>query len=94
MHSDNFSMIHLSPRTGYHCTTVGKLEKYKKSGRIIAPVRFWPNEQTAKRWAKRTGREVLLKIELPGVSYPLPDHAPAYWCPDDVTKYEVMNEYT
>jgi len=77
-----------SPKVGWHCTTKVELEKYKSSGRIIAPVRFWPNEETAKRWAKRTGRELVIKIELPGISYPLPDHKPALFCPYDVVKFE------
>ncbi len=77
-----------SPLYGYHCTTPAKVERYKASGRIIAPVRFWPNLETAKRWAKRTGRSVILKIRLEAISYPLPDHKPAFWCPADVLDFE------
>jgi len=74
-----------SPRYGYHCTTKKKLERYHVSKRIIAPVRFWPNRLTAERWAKRTGREIILRIRLDHISYPLPDHKPAMFCPNDVT---------
>lgn len=73
-----------SPRYGWHCTTFKKLEQYRASGRIIAPVRFWPNRLTAERWAKRTGRELVIRIRLDHISYPLPDHKPAMWCPQDV----------
>ena len=77
-----------SPRYGWHCTTKSKLDRYKASGRIIAPVRFWPNEETAKRWAKRTGRSVVIRIRLDHISYPLPDHKPALWCPQDVVCFD------
>lgn len=74
-----------SPRYGWHCTTKSKLARYKASGRIIAPVRFWPNKETAMRWATRTGRDLVIRIRLDHISYPLPDHKPALWCPQDVT---------
>lgn len=77
-----------SPLYGYHCTTLAKVERYKASGRITAPVRFWPDISTARRWCKRTGRSVILKIRLEDISYPLPDHKPALWCPADVLDFE------
>jgi len=40
---------------GYHVTTPKKLEKYKKTGCILEPVRFWVNRDAAFSWAKRTG---------------------------------------
>lgn len=76
-----------SPRYGYHCTTAKKLQRYQASGRILAPVRFWPNADLAGRWCKRTGREIILKITLDSISYPLPDHKPALWCPSDVKEF-------
>jgi len=85
---DRFVSTISSPKVGWHCTTKAKLEKYRASGRIIAPVRFWPNEETARRWAKRTGRELVIKITLPGISYPLPDHKPALFCPHDVVQFD------
>ena len=87
--SDYFSVNITSPRHGYHCTTEKKLLRYERSKRIIGPVRFWPNEETARRWAKRTSRSVVLRVRLDHVSYPLPDHIPAYWCPQDVVEWEV-----
>jgi len=88
--SDRISFMISSPKYGYHCTTRNKLEKYITSGRIIAPVRFWPNIETAKRWCKRTGRDIILNIELPTVSYPLPDHKPAMFCQMDVAEFKVV----
>jgi len=82
-----FETTILSPKIGWHCTTKKKFEQYKKSGRIFSPVRFWPNKQTAKKWAKKTGRELIIKLELPGVSYPLPNHKPARFSPNDVIKF-------
>lgn len=79
-----------SPRYGWHCTTKKKMVRYKSSGRIIAPVRFWPNKETAERWAKRTGRELVIRIRLESISYPLPDHKPALFCPQDVTCFDTI----
>lgn len=69
--------------TGYHVTTTNKLKRYENTGAILPPVRFWPNLLTAQRWAKRTGRDLILKIET-GISYPLPDHEPAFWTPETI----------
>lgn len=74
---------------GYHVTTSKKLEQYWQSGCILAPVRFWPNLETAERWSERTGRDVIIKIECDG-SYPMPDHRPARWTPEIIRKWEVV----
>jgi hypothetical protein len=74
---------------GYHVTTPKKLARYVASGRIIQPVRFWPNLHTAKRWAKRTGRQVIIELVV-DESYPLPDHKPARWTPHDVRDWTVV----
>ena len=63
---------------GYHCTTPKKIARYKATGGILPPVRFWPNEYTAQRWRRKTGRPVILKIEV-NRSWPMPDHRPARW---------------
>ena len=73
--------------TGYHVTTPRKVARYESTGHIIPPVRFWPDEATARRWMKRTNREVLLKIEVT-ISHPLPDHKPARWSPEMVREWE------
>ena len=74
---------------GFHVTTTRKLERYKATRGILPPVRFWPNLYSAQRWAKRTGRDIVLQIEVEK-HYPLPDHRPAHWSPDFVTKWEIM----
>ena len=76
---------------GYHCTTDKKLKLYIKSGYIKPPVRFFPNEQTARRWMLRTGRTILLKIPVKQ-SWPLPDHKPARWTDEHINKWEIVHE--
>lgn len=85
---DCFEKTIKCPKYGFHATTPKKLQAYQISKRIFSPVRFWPNETTAKEWAKRVNRSVILKIELNEVSYPLPDHKPALFTPFDVLKWE------
>ena len=75
--------------TGYHCTTPRKLERYQQSGCILPPVRFFPNEETARRWMKRTGRNLLLVISV-GSSWPLPDHKPARWSDEVVRQWVIV----
>ena len=74
---------------GYHVTTPKKLDRYNNTGAILPPVRFWPNELTAKRWAKRTGRTIIVKIECEK-SYPLPDHKPARWTSELIRNFSVL----
>ena len=74
--------------TGWHCTTIRKLSRYVATGAILPPVRFWPNEFTARRWMKRVGRDVLLKISVEGEHYPLPDHVPARWTPSLIRSWD------
>ena len=74
---------------GYHVTTTNKLERYKSTGVILPPVRFWPNEYTAKKWAKKTLRDVVLKIKY-GNSFPLPDHKPARWTPEIIRYFKLI----
>ena len=78
-------------KTGYHVTTAKKIQRYISSKRIIAPVRFFPNISTAQKWAKRTGRNFILKIKVRGESYPLPDYKPAFWSPNDVIEFKTTN---
>lgn len=76
---------------GYHVTTERKVARYKNTRAILPPVRFWPNLTTARRWAKRTGRNVIIKIKTE-TFYPLPDHKPAYWTPDTIYSWDEVNE--
>jgi len=75
---------------GYHVTTEKKIERYNKTGCILLPVRFWPGLYTAKNWAKKTGREVILKIDVID-SHPLPDHIPARFTEHIIDKWERIN---
>jgi hypothetical protein len=76
---------------GYRVTTPKKLERYTRTGAILPPVRFWPNIFTARRWMKRTGRSIALRIEVE-TAYPLPDHRPAHWSPETVFEWEKEND--
>lgn len=49
----------------YHVTSYKKLQKYLKSGRIIAPVRAWENIEQAERMSKSTHRRIILRLKFP-----------------------------
>jgi len=71
---------------GYHVTTLAKLKRYRATGGILPPVRFWRFRASAAAWAKKTGRTQILDIEVEK-AYPLPDHKPrghAWWTPEIV----------
>lgn len=75
---------------GYHVTTPAKLARYRATGGILPPVRFWRSAKTAWAWAKRTGRGIVLRVEV-GEAHPLPDHHPrgmAWWTPWMVRRWE------
>jgi hypothetical protein len=74
---------------GFHCTTPKKLQRYKATGGILPPVRFWIFENSARQWMAKTQRSILLKIDVKE-AYPLPDHKPnghAYWTPEIVHEF-------
>ncbi len=78
---------------GYHVTTPKKLERYKATGVILSPVRFWIFKDSASTWMKKTGRTIILKINV-DKAYPLPDHQPrghAYWTPEIIRKWEIVS---
>ena len=75
--------------TGFHVTTPAKVERYKATGCILPPVRFWAFQTSAEAWAKKTRRTVILEIDVT-TAYPLPDHQPprhAWWSPDPVREW-------
>lgn len=77
---------------GYHVTTERKVERYRATGCILPPVRFWAFRNSAEAWAKKTGRTVILTIEVKE-AFPLPDHQPrghAYWSPECVSHWEAI----
>ena len=49
----------------YHVTSIKKLDKYSKSGKIIAPVRAWETIEQAQRMSISTGRRVILRLRFP-----------------------------
>jgi len=73
---------------GYHVTTKKKLARYQTNNIILPPVRFWPTLEIASKWRKKTGRDIILKIEM-DISYPLPDHKPARWTPEIIRTWEI-----
>lgn len=80
----------MSAKLGYHVTTPKKLARYEASGRILAPVRFWGTVEAAQHWAKKVQRPLILVVERPAPSYPLPIKGPAWWTPQDVVGWEVL----
>lgn len=71
---------------GWHVTTPKKLGRYEATGAILPPVRFWRFPASAEAWARKTGRSVVLEIEVEA-AHPLPDHRPrghAWWTPETV----------
>lgn len=75
----------------YHCTTPSKVKQYEGSKAIWPPVRGWKYPRSAEAWAKKTGRSIVLEIEVEEV-YPLPDHKPlghAYWSPGYVRSWNI-----
>lgn len=79
-------MIH-----GYHATTPGKLARYRESGCILPPVRWWVSERAAREWMAKTKRTILLRIVTPCDAYPLPHmRGLARWSPRIVRAWEVL----
>jgi hypothetical protein len=79
---------------GWHVTTPCKLNRYRATGCILPPVRFWAFEDSARSWAHKTGRTVILRFEV-GTAYPLPDHRPrghAYWTPETIDEWVRQDE--
>lgn len=76
--------------TGWHVTTPKKVDRYRATGGILSPVRFWIYERSAREWARRTGRTVILRIEVE-TAHPLPDHRPhghAWWTSEMVHDWD------
>ena len=77
---------------GFHVTTPKKLERYKQTGAILPPVRFWKWLASSKQWATKVNRSIILRIEV-SEAYPLPDHQPrghAYWSPNVVRIWDEL----
>ena len=49
----------------FHVYSYKKLDKYKKIGYIIPPVRVWENMEQVVRMSKSTGWQVILRLRFP-----------------------------
>lgn len=58
----------------WHCCSCSKLEKYKKTGKILAPVRAWENIEQAVRMSISTGRRIILRLKFPNNAPKLEGH--------------------
>jgi hypothetical protein len=58
----------------YHVTSRKKLDKYRKSGKILAPVRAWENIEQAQRMSVSTGRRIILRLRFPSNAPKLEGH--------------------
>ena len=58
----------------YHVTSLKKLDKYRKSGKITAPVRAWENIEQAQRMSISTGRRIILRLRFPNNAEKLEGH--------------------
>lgn len=80
--------------TLWHCTTPKKLARYQSTGGILPPVRGWAFEASARAWCKRTGRTIVLRIEVEDAkAHPLPDHQPrghGFWADQIVRTWEAV----
>ena len=58
----------------YHVTTLKKLNKYLKNGKIMPPVRAWENIHQAERMSLSTGRRIILRLKFPDNAPKLEGH--------------------
>ena len=58
----------------YHVTSLKKLDRYRRTGRILAPVRAWENIEQAQRMSISTGRRVILRLRFPKNAQKLEGH--------------------
>lgn len=49
----------------WHVTTLKKLNKYLRTGKILPPVRAWETIEQAERMSKSTGRRIILRLKFP-----------------------------
>ena len=58
----------------YHVCSFKKLMRYKKSGKILPPVRAWENIEQAQRFSISTGRRIILRLKFPNNAEKLEGH--------------------
>jgi len=49
----------------WHVTTIKKLDRYRRAGAIMPPVRAWERIEDAERFSISTGRRVILRLRFP-----------------------------
>ena len=79
------------PTKIYHVCTKRHMNKYRGSGHIKKPVRGFNNITAAMAWALKTGRKIILEIDVSDMLsdvHKLPDHhnkwGEAWWIDRDV----------
>lgn len=58
----------------YHVTSAKKLDKYRKTGYIMPPIRAWENIQQAERMSISTSRPIILRLKFPNHADKLEGH--------------------
>ncbi len=58
----------------FHVCSYKKLEKYKKTGYIMPPIRAWENIEQATRMSISTGRQIILRLKFPNNAEKLEGH--------------------
>jgi len=58
----------------YHVCSYSKLQKYKKTGYILPPVRAWENIEQAQRMSVSTGRRIIIRLKFPNNAEKLEGH--------------------
>lgn len=74
----------------FHCTTQKKLKKYQQTSAILPPVRFWTTEYSARKWMRKTGRDVLLSFDKPFHCFPLPIKGGSMWTDELVRNWNQL----
>lgn len=58
----------------WHCCSAKKFDKYRKSGKILAPVRAWEDIEQAKRMSLSRGTLIILRLKFPNNAPKCPGH--------------------
>lgn len=74
----------------WHVCSFKKLDKYRKNGVILPPVRAWEDIEYAKRMSVRTGRRVILRLKFPDNAEKLEGHFNAARVLDTPLKFKEM----
>ncbi len=76
--------------TAYHVTTPKKLNRYRVTGGILPPVRYWLTLEAALHWMRRCGRSVIVTFERVEPEWRLPLKRPAAWTDRIVRDFDVL----